>query len=729
MTFLNPVVLIGLAAAAIPIILHLLNLRKLRTIEFSTLRFLKELQQTKIRRLKLRQIILLIIRTLIIIFIVLAFARPTIKGTLFGSIGSHARSTAVIILDNTFSMSVNDEHGERFKQAKDAALNITQLLEEDDEAFFIRLSELPVAVINPATHDIGLLRKIISESQISPIHRNLENALRLSAELLAQSVNANKEIYIISDRQQTAFPNPTGKNDSLPSFTTQTQLFFVPIGSTPVPNASIDSLSIISTIIENNKPVSVFVSVRNWSSNPLRNYVISAYLDGKNSAQSSIDIEPWTSHPLEIIVTPQKTGFVRGYLELEDDAVELDNRRYFTLSIPERTNIAILGRSDKDSRFIRSALEARSRRNGSLLTIQDITPDKFRFSDLNTVDVIISLNIPSFQESDCDRLKDFVERGNGLIIFPGPDIDINNYNRELLSKLQIPQVEIITGSVLQPANLSFSLYDFDHPLFETIFEKQRSGKTANIPGIESPSIQTALARKADKKSRTIITLNNGLPALTEHTLGYGKVLFFSIPASTEWSDFPIKGIFAPIMYRSVIYASPKEALNTSVITGDEITLHVPARIKGTTAAREINPAPYKLVAPDSVEEIISRSGTDTATGRPDRRIFLPIQSINQSGIYEIRKGTDHISLIASNTYPPESDPRLASDEGMFTFAERHGIASSNIHTTRTGETLQASILQTRYGLELWKYCTLIAIILALIEIIVARDRRSGAAES
>jgi hypothetical protein len=121
MTFLNPVVLLGLAAAAIPLILHLLNLRKLRTIEFSSLRFLKELQQTKIRRLKLRQIILLIIRTLIIVFIVLTFARPTLHGTFFGS-GSQAHSTMVIILDNTFSMSAADNHGERFKQAKDAAM-------------------------------------------------------------------------------------------------------------------------------------------------------------------------------------------------------------------------------------------------------------------------------------------------------------------------------------------------------------------------------------------------------------------------------------------------------------------------------------------------------------------------------------------------------------------------------------------------------------------------------
>src|SRR5437762_1849096 len=103
MVFLNPLVLFGLAAAAIPLILHLLNLRKLRTIEFSTLTFLKELQQSKIRKLKLRQILLLIVRTLLVMLIVLAFARPALRGTILGSIGSHAHSTVLFVLDDSFS--------------------------------------------------------------------------------------------------------------------------------------------------------------------------------------------------------------------------------------------------------------------------------------------------------------------------------------------------------------------------------------------------------------------------------------------------------------------------------------------------------------------------------------------------------------------------------------------------------------------------------------------------
>jgi hypothetical protein len=727
MTFLNPVVLLGLAAAAIPLILHLLNLRKLRTIEFSSLRFLKELQQTKIRRLKLRQIILLIIRTLIIVFIVLTFARPTLHGTFFGS-GSQAHSTMVIILDNTFSMSAADNHGERFKQAKDAAIRITEMLKEGDEAYFIRLSEIPHATIGPATHDIESLKKIINESATSAIRRSIGDALRTSAKLLEHSSNANKEIYIITDRQQTELALPTRGAESLRLFSAQTHLYLVPIGSDAVPNTSIDSLSIVSTILEKDKPISLFVSVRNWSPNPLINYVLSTYISGKKSAQNSINVEPWATGSLEITATAQQTGLLRGYVELEDDAIEIDNRRYFVLSIPEETKVAILAGSALDSRFIHSALEARSGEQGSVITIEDITQSKLQYIDFNSMDVVISVNITSFNSGICTRLKEYVSQGGGLIIFPGPNIDINNYNRELLAKLEIPPIEKIIGTNAQPSNLVFQSFDFDHPLFSNIFEKQQPGMTSGGAGVESPNITTALVRKVDKKSRSIISMSDGSPALSEHGLGGGRILLFSISPSLDWSDFPIKGIFAPLIYRSVIYASPREDMNTSIIVGDEIMLPIIARKEQRAENRQVQSAPYKLTAPDSVEEIIRQVAPEAIGDKTGRLMFLPIRSLPQPGIYEIRKGGQLISLIAANTYPPESDPRIAEKEELIGFAEYHGIQSSNVHTTAIGEDLQPSILQFRFGVELWRYCVIIAIILALIEIIIARDSRSSFAE-
>jgi hypothetical protein len=97
--------------------------------------------------------------------------------------------------------------------------------------------------------------------------------------------------------------------------------------------------------------------------------------------------------------------------------------------------------------------------------------------------------------------------------------------------------------------------------------------------------------------------------------------------------------------------------------------------------------------------------------------------MSQPGIYEIRKGAQLISLLAANTHPAESDTRLADKDELNTYLASYGIQPSNIHITTGGENIQASILQFRYGVELWRYCVIIALILALAEIIIARTNK------
>ena len=143
MTFLNPAILFGLLAASIPIIIHLLNLRKLKKIDFSTLQFLKELQKNKIRKIKIKQWLLLALRVLIILCIVTAFARPTLVGVSVGGTTSAAKTTAIFILDDTFSMSVIDQEGSYFNQAKESIKDILDQFEEGDEFGLVLISHQP----------------------------------------------------------------------------------------------------------------------------------------------------------------------------------------------------------------------------------------------------------------------------------------------------------------------------------------------------------------------------------------------------------------------------------------------------------------------------------------------------------------------------------------------------------------------------------------------------------
>ncbi|HQT92411.1 MAG TPA: BatA domain-containing protein, partial [Candidatus Kryptobacter bacterium] len=133
MAFLNPLVLFGLIAAGIPVLIHLLQLKKLRQVEFSSIRFLKEIQHASARRVKLRDYILLILRTLAIAALVMAFSRPVLRGFL----GSNAKTSSVIIVDDSPSTTARNEYGEISSQIRSVASSLLNSFHAGDDASLI----------------------------------------------------------------------------------------------------------------------------------------------------------------------------------------------------------------------------------------------------------------------------------------------------------------------------------------------------------------------------------------------------------------------------------------------------------------------------------------------------------------------------------------------------------------------------------------------------------------
>ncbi len=134
LSFLNSTVLFAAAAALIPLIIHLFSKRRVKVIEFSSLRHLKAMQRRQVRRLKIRQLLLLILRMLIILGVVLAFARPTLQE---GGVGSHASVSAVILFDNSASMNRYVADGNLFELAKKRAGELLETFGEADQVVLL----------------------------------------------------------------------------------------------------------------------------------------------------------------------------------------------------------------------------------------------------------------------------------------------------------------------------------------------------------------------------------------------------------------------------------------------------------------------------------------------------------------------------------------------------------------------------------------------------------------
>lgn len=717
MTFLNPIALIGLLAAGIPILLHIFNLRKLKTIEFSTLSFLKELQKTKIRRLKLRQLLLLFLRTLLVVLVVLSFSRPTLKGSLPGGLAEQAKTTAVIVFDDSQSMTASDEQGELLHQAKNAAIAVINFLKDGDEVFLLKLSDVSVdgtSEIPSAQRNFPALRNSINEIKPSSMHRTIEDALRFTARLLAASQNFNKEVYIVSDFQSGSLESKMHiAKTSEKLFAPTTQFFLIPLGKRELQNVSVESIQIPNTIFEVNKSFAVKVKLINHGTSNVQNHVVSIYQDGNRVGQKGVDIRAGQSIETEFMLVPKHSGFLEGIIELEDDDLEFDNTRFFTVHIPEELRVLLVGNAS-DLDYLRIALATRLTDSSASLKINQITYDRFSSSQLNSPDVVVLSNLHELTRDQSFALKTYLQNGGGMLFFPGIQTTRNTFNTTIASPLNISMVSTSEDNLTsQSVNsfIEFDKVDFRHPLFSGMFEETESKQSAATAQqqhmLESPRIRKSFHFIPTPKSRSIITLTNGYPFLIEEQVGNGHILLFSVAANTDWSDLPLKGLFVPLVHRSLAYLAQGSLMEHSLLVGEETTVHLRTAI----------PPKLTITKPGDLEIFINPQQQTAEKSIRFSDDDLP-------GLYTVASGNLILNKFAVNVDPDESNTTPSDDKHRENMFKRVGIADNSIHIVNQPQDIQHIITESRLGAELWKQFLIAAIIIAIIEMFIARDNKS-----
>ena len=410
MTFLNPAVLFGLLAASIPIIIHLLNLRKLKKIDFSTLQFLKELQKNKIRKIKIKQWLLLALRVLIILCIVTAFARPTLVGVSIGGTTSAAKTTAVFILDDTFSMSIVDANGSYFNQAKEAIKNILTQFEEGDEFGLVLLSHQPNEI--EMTSNLNKFKQEIESTNISFASGKINNAIIKAAQLIGDAQNFNKEIYLFTDFQKGRLADENEITDLNEQLGEQIRLYAFNYSGREVYNFGIDELKINTQIFEKDKPVKFEAVVKNYSERTKENLVVSFFVDGERSAQQSLNLNPGESKTANLEATAKNFGYNEVFAEIEDDDILQDNKRFSSFFIPEKIPVLILYDNIQDTKLVAAALNSVSDKDYFELTTKKV--EQISGTQLNDYQVIILIS-SDFGNASV-KLNQFISTGKGVVI-------------------------------------------------------------------------------------------------------------------------------------------------------------------------------------------------------------------------------------------------------------------------------------------------------------------------
>jgi len=693
MTFLNPAILIGLAAATIPIIIHLLNLRKLKKIEFSTLIFLKELQKNKIRRVKLKQWLLLALRVLIILLIVTAFARPTLEGVSIGGTTSAAKTTALFVLDDSFSMSVVDQNGSYINQAVQTIKELLSNLEEGDEAGLILISGDTDGEV-PITTNINSVAEKLKNINVSNASGTINSALIKASNLILESKNFNKEIYLLSDFQENRVAIEQNLTDLGQTLNEQVKLYSFDYSGKDVYNIGISKLKVVTKIFEINKPISLEATITNYSNQTVNNLVVSLFVGGKRSAQKSINLESNKTKVVQLEGTANENGFVDIIVEIEDDEVSVDNKRFSSIFIPEKISVLLLYDEFSDIRFVKLALQSAAA-NGNL-ELDEKPLSKIGAIKLNNYDAVIIIG-----SKVIDRfvgLRKFLTDGGGVIIFPSSKPELTGF-QGMLNSLNLPQAkELIFYSEQTNKTVDFEKIDYDHPLLQNIFRDEQKKE------IESPIIQNYYKISPMGKGKSIISLLDGSSFLSEFDFERGKIFVFNVPPVLEWSDFPIKSIFAPIIYKSVIYISAEDRSEAEYIAGEPLNINI---------SRRTLPI-IKVVRPDRSEDLINLNGNDSD--------FLNYSKTYLAGNYKIYFGVDLLETISVNTDQLESNINYISDDEFEDYLKEINFKGAHIKITK-GEDPVTLILQARFGSELWRYFLIVAFLLALIEMTIARSAK------
>ena len=696
MTFLNPAVLFGLLAASIPIIIHLLNLRKLKKIDFSTLQFLKELQKNKIRKIKIKQWLLLALRVLIILAIVTAFARPTIVGVSIGGTTSAAKTTAVFILDDTFSMSVVDQNGSYFNQAKEAIKNILTQFEEGDEFGLVLVSHQPDEI--EMTSNLNKFVQEVDATNISYASGKLNNSIIKAAELIGEAKNFNKEIYVLTDFQKGRLANEDEIIDLKEQLGEQVRLYTFNYSGKEVFNFGIDDLKLNTQIFEKDKPVKFEATLKNYSERTKDNLVVSLFINGERLAQQSINLNSGESKIANLEASARNFGYNDAIIEIEEDDIIQDNKRYTSFFISEKIPVLILADDINDTKLIEAALKSVSEKGYFDITIKKT--EQISGVSLNNFQVIILLSDNFGNESV--KLNQFLSSGKGIVIFPPSENGSSGFNSSLNSIGITSAGSFVKLEAGQ--SIHFSETDFNHPLFENIFMDEKKKQ------IESPEIFSYFKINPGGKGKSIIKLQDESSFLSEYSISDGKVLLFSSSPVFSWSDFPIKGIFAPLVTKSVMYLSAYNKNEVNYFAGETINVNVAERTLPQ----------IKIVRPDKSEDFINIDENQTSD-------FISYAATSLAGNYEFLSGEKLLASANVNTDPAESVTEYLTESDFDEYLEKINFNGKHIIIDKNENPTQM-ILQARFGSELWRYFVLIAILLALVEMTIARNAKKELVE-
>ena len=300
MGFLNLAMLFGLAAGSIPLIIHLLNRRRHRVVDWGAMRFLRLSFVTRHRRIRIEELILLLLRTLLLIILVSALARPYLTSRLFSSAKSH--KDLVVVLDSSFSMAFRDRGATLFDRAREQARNVVGTLSAGDSVGIILASRTPRPLLPELSYDFEKVTAALDRTHESLSSLDIPKSLDRAFALLRKGSNPVPEILIITDGQRHGwFTGDVNRwkylAEELAAFKRKPRIHVLTIPRREtVRNLGLGEVTLRRTVVGTDRDVRITVNVTNTGEASLGPQRLTFAVDGKRPRRRSVErLLPGTS--------------------------------------------------------------------------------------------------------------------------------------------------------------------------------------------------------------------------------------------------------------------------------------------------------------------------------------------------------------------------------------------------------------------------------------------------
>jgi hypothetical protein len=714
--FLHPSYVLpwGVALAAVPVIVHLINRLRYRRVRFAAMEFLLKSQQRNRRRLMIEQLLLLLLRIAIVAGLLVLVSRLVLDPSALWAFRGE-KSHHVVLLDDSGSM--RDRWGEtsafreglatvRRLAAEGARRPGTQqctllLLSQPDHPLFQKRDVNNAFVVE--------LENAFERLECKHQALDLVSGIDAAAKLLAQDAANVRHLHVVSDfRAKDWRDRPALRGAFQAVAKTGASIDLARTVGESHDNLAITDLGGEVRTAAVGVPLRLSATIHNFGSKVAKHVRLGVLADGTRLART-VEIEQLEAGKevkRDIDVTFKKPGKHTVEVELPEDSLPADNHRYSAVEINIANPVLVIDGNPEsdDGSYVSNALAADPTITGYSTRIE--SPDFLRHGSLDPFRCIYMLNVPQLPADAVEILSDYVRRGGGVVWFLGDVVNTSFYNEALYTAGGLFPVRL--GRNLKQAvraedqSLAADLSFTNNPIFR-VYQGQDN------PFIDAVRIHTWIPvaddwvrddnQRKDEVS-TIAYLPGREPFAFERQVGKGHVLAFLTSAGPKWNDWaknPSVVVFHLELVKHLaredqtlqrrivgepiqVSFNPAEFLETVEITapdanGKRVTRMTATRPTAPEATTE-KPATEKPPAGATGQR---KPASTTSKPRPEAvRVTATYTETDRPGMYLVRMFKDQAAApqeqwVAYNVPPEESDLKMATN------AEILARLSSDVH--------------------------------------------------